>query len=77
MTGMTGMPGCGLAAADRAQDNRRYVRRLLKETQPDFAALLESLEAQFACPVCQAAATGEHQRFPARAAHGRSASRKR
>ena len=48
--------GCGLAAdTDRAADNRRYVRRLLKETQPEFATMLESLEAEFACPVCRAA----------------------
>jgi hypothetical protein len=33
-------------------DNRYYVRRLLKEKQPQFAALLEAAERQLSCPVC-------------------------
>jgi hypothetical protein len=39
------MDGCGLVAiTDRAQENREYVRRLLRKRQPEFAALLESVE---------------------------------
>jgi hypothetical protein len=39
------MEGCGLLAiTDRAQENRAYVRRLLRKRQPEFAALLESVE---------------------------------
>jgi len=39
------MDGCGLAAiTDRAQENREYVRTLLRKRQPEFAALLESVE---------------------------------
>jgi hypothetical protein len=33
----------------RAQENREYVRRLLKERQPDFAAALESVVRELAC----------------------------
>jgi hypothetical protein len=56
---MTDMHGCGLAAGtDRARDNRQYVRRLLRERQPEFAALLESAEAELACPLCQTADSG-------------------
>jgi hypothetical protein len=54
---MREMRGCGLAAkTDRARENRAYVRRLLKQKQPEFAARLESLEAELACPVCSAMA---------------------
>ncbi len=53
-SGTTGkQEGCGLVAiTDRAQDNKEYVRTLLKETQPEFAALLEGLERELACPRC-------------------------
>lgn len=34
---------------DQAQENRRYVRRLLKEKQPGFAAVLESVEQELRC----------------------------
>ena len=45
--------GCGLVAStERAKENREYVRSLLKEKQPEFAALLESLELELRCPVC-------------------------
>ena len=36
----------------QAQDNREYVRRLLKERQPDFAVMLESVVRELACPRC-------------------------
>jgi hypothetical protein len=34
---------------DRVQENREYVRRLLEEKQPDFAAVLESVEQELCC----------------------------
>jgi len=38
----------------QAQENRRYVRRLLEEKQPDFAVVLESVERELSsCPICQ------------------------
>jgi hypothetical protein len=36
----------------QAQENREYVRRLLKERQPDFAAVLESVVRELACQMC-------------------------
>ena len=42
-----------LQATLRARRNCEYVRRALEEKQPKFAALLESLEAELACPVCR------------------------
>jgi hypothetical protein len=46
---------------DPARENRRYVRGLLKEKQPEFAAMLESAGQELSCPVCQGAAAG-HRR---------------
>jgi hypothetical protein len=41
------MEGRGLVAiTDRAQENIEYVRTLLKNKQPEFAALLEWLERE-------------------------------
>jgi hypothetical protein len=48
----------GSPATHRARENSEYVRRVLGEQQPEFAALLESLEAELACPVCRAADAG-------------------
>jgi hypothetical protein len=31
---------------DQARENREYVRRLLRQKQPEFAALLDSTEAE-------------------------------
>jgi len=45
-------------SACRARENSEYVRRTLGERQPEFAAMLESLEAELACPVCRAAGAG-------------------
>jgi hypothetical protein len=57
---MSGMHGCGLVAStDRARENREYVRRLLKKKQPEFAALLESLEAELSCPLCRDTVAGQ------------------
>jgi hypothetical protein len=45
--------GCGLVAiTDRAQENREYVRTLLKKDQPEFAAMLERLERELVCLRC-------------------------
>jgi len=47
------MEGRGLVAiTDQAQENREYVRTLLKENQPEFAALLEWLERELVCLRC-------------------------
>lgn len=40
---------------DKGPENRRYVRRLLCEKQPVFAAALESVERGLSCPCCPAA----------------------
>ena len=37
---------------DRAQENMDYVRMLLKTNQPEFAALLDRIERELACPGC-------------------------
>ena len=39
--------------SDQARENREYARRLLKEKQPGFAALLEPAE-RLLCPMCLA-----------------------
>ena len=36
----------------QAEENREYVRRLLKEKQPGFAAVLESVVRELACQMC-------------------------
>ena len=36
----------------RAWENRRFVRRLLREKQPEFAAALESAVREPPCPLC-------------------------
>jgi hypothetical protein len=41
-----------------ARENRRYVRGLLKEKQPEFAAVLESIKKELSCPVCQDTVAG-------------------
>ena len=38
----------------RARENREYVRMMLAGKQPEFAALLESIEAELVCPLCRA-----------------------
>ena len=35
-----------MAITDRAQENREYVRTLLKKKEPEFGALLERLELE-------------------------------
>lgn len=48
------MEGRGLVAiTDRAQENREYVRTLLKKKQPELAALLEQLEVELPRLRCQ------------------------
>jgi hypothetical protein len=36
----------------RAWENRRFVRRLLREKQPEFAVALESAVREPPCPLC-------------------------
>jgi hypothetical protein len=49
-------PSTSLAKAQRAQENRAYVRRLLWQRQPAFAAALAAalvaVEEDFSCPAC-------------------------
>jgi hypothetical protein len=47
--------------AEPARENRRYVRGLLKEKQPEFAAVLESIKRDLSCPICQGTVAG-HRR---------------
>jgi hypothetical protein len=39
-----------MAKSERARENRAYVRRLLMQRQPEFAAALASAEQAFPCP---------------------------
>jgi hypothetical protein len=61
---MTAVDGCKLVASterareSRAREIRGYVRRMLARKQPEFAALLESIEAELMCPLCRAADRG-------------------
>lgn len=41
-----------VAQRERAEENRAYVRRLLWEREPEFAAALASVERSFSCPAC-------------------------
>jgi hypothetical protein len=41
-----------LTKAQRAQENRAYVRRLLSKRQPAFAAALAAAERDFSGPAC-------------------------
>ena len=38
--------------AQRAEENRAYVRKLLRERQPAFAAALAAAEEALPCPGC-------------------------
>jgi hypothetical protein len=38
--------------AQRAEENKGYVRMLLRQRQPAFAAALASAERYFSCSVC-------------------------
>ena len=40
------------ARENRARENREYVRKLLRERQPDFAVVLESVAQGPRCPAC-------------------------
>lgn len=42
-----------MSFADRARDNREYVRELLKKKEPEFAAFLDWLERELPCLTCQ------------------------
>jgi hypothetical protein len=42
------------AKAQRARENRAYVRVLLRERQPAFAAALEFLSSSMSCSACPA-----------------------
>jgi hypothetical protein len=41
-----------VAQRERAEENRAYVRRLLWEREPEFAAALAAVERSFSCPPC-------------------------
>lgn len=41
-----------LTETQRAQENRAYVRQLLRICQPAFAAALAIAERDFCCPAC-------------------------
>jgi hypothetical protein len=48
------MEGRGhVAITDRAQENREYVRTLLKNKEPELAARLERLELELPCLRCR------------------------
>jgi hypothetical protein len=36
--------------SEQAEENSAYVRRLLRERQPEFAAALAAVEHSFSCP---------------------------
>jgi hypothetical protein len=38
------------------QENRAFVRRMLRKKQPDFATALELAERDLPCPLCRVAA---------------------
>jgi hypothetical protein len=52
-----------VAGNERAKENRAYVRRLLWEREPEFAAALASVERSFSC----AASPGERNQHDDRA----------
>jgi hypothetical protein len=54
-----------VAQRQRAEENRAYVRRLLWEREPEFAAALASVERSFSCPACP----GERNQDDDRASH--------
>ena len=48
------MKRSSIARSERAGENSAYVRRLLRERQPEFAAALASVEHSFSCRACPA-----------------------
>jgi hypothetical protein len=54
-----------VAQREQAEENRAYVRRLLWERQPEFAAALAAVERSFSCPACP----GERNQHDHRASH--------
>jgi hypothetical protein len=40
------------ATARRARENRAYIRELLRNREPAFAAALAAAEQEFPCPAC-------------------------
>lgn len=65
-----------MADAGRAQENRAFVRRMLREKQPDFAAALELAERDLPCPLCRGtAAIRQPKVIKARPRHAVSATR--
>ncbi len=57
-----------MAITDRARENREHVRTLLKENQPEFAALLEWLERELACLRCSDTFAGHGRKIDVSAA---------
>jgi hypothetical protein len=50
-----------LTKAQRAQENKAYVRRLLWRRQPAFAAALAAAELAFSCRACPCEQTIAYQ----------------
>ena len=46
------MSQMSLVRAERAEENRAYVRKLLWQRQPAFAAALAAAERYFSCSAC-------------------------
>jgi hypothetical protein len=46
------IPSTSLTKAQRAQENRAYIRELLWKRQPVFAAALAAAEQDFSCSAC-------------------------
>ena len=49
------MSQMSLVRAERAEENRAYVRKLLRQRQPAFAAALAAAEQYFSCLACPCA----------------------
>ena len=49
-----------MVISERARENRQFVRGLLAERQPDFAAMLESAVRALLCPSCQVTPFADH-----------------
>jgi hypothetical protein len=55
------MSQMSLVRARRARENRAYVRMLLRQRQPTFAAALESAEQYVLCSVCSGPIRGRYE----------------
>jgi hypothetical protein len=53
------MSQTSLVRAERAEENRAYVRMLLWQRQPAFATALAAAERYFSCSACPCRPTGQ------------------